>query len=150
MPEDKKTAKKGDKVKVNYTGKFDDGTVFDSSLGRGPLEFTLGRRQVIKGFEDAVDGMETGQKKTVHIPCAEAYGEHRGDLVARFRRDQFPPSIKAEVGLNLSMRQPDGGMIDVTITEVTDAVVVVDANHPLAGKDLTFELQMVAIEDSKD
>ncbi|MDA8155011.1 MAG: peptidylprolyl isomerase [Actinomycetota bacterium] len=146
MPEDKKTAKKGDKVKVNYTGKFDDGTVFDSSAGRSPLEFTLGRRQVIKGFDDAVDGMEIGQSKTVRIPSADAYGERRDDLVARFRRDQFPPSIKPEVGLNLSMRQPDGGMIDVMITEVSDAVVVVDANHPLAGKDLTFEVQLVAIE----
>ncbi|MDA8174146.1 MAG: peptidylprolyl isomerase [Nitrospiraceae bacterium] len=146
MPEDKKTAKKGDKVKVNYTGKFDDGTVFDSSAGRSPLEFTLGRRQVIKGFDDAVDGMEIGQSKTVCIPSADAYGERRDDLVARFRRDQFPPSIKPEVGLNLSMRQPDGGMIDVMITEVSDTVVVVDANHPLAGKDLTFDVQLVAIE----
>lgn len=136
----------GDSVKVHYKGTLDDGTVFDSSRGRGEtLDFTVGSTQLIKGFSDAVTGMAVGQIITVRIPSAEAYGEQRPDLVMRLPRKDFPPAITPVIGMPLNMRHPSGGVLDVVITEIGEEVVVLDANHPLAGKDLTFEIELVAI-----
>ena len=139
-------AKNGDTVQVHYTGKLADGTVFDSSVERGPLEFTLGAGQVIPGFEKAVLGMKVGDKKTVTIPVDEAYGPHRDEQVVELPREKLPSDLTPEVGQQLVMRQPDGREIAVVITEVSDETVTIDANHPLAGKDLTFELELVKIQ----
>ncbi|MDA8168120.1 MAG: peptidylprolyl isomerase [Nitrospiraceae bacterium] len=141
------TAKNGDTVKVHYTGKFDDGFVFDSSDGREPLEFTIGKHQVIKGFEEGVEGMSVGESKSIKISSDEAYGPRHENLMLRFRRDQFPPNIKPEVGLTLQLRQPDGGILDVMVTGITEEKVTLDANHPLAGKDLNFDVKLVEIKD---
>jgi len=138
-------AESGNTVKVHYTGKLDDGAVFDSSEGREPLEFSLGKQQVIPGFENAVIGMATGEKKTITIPSDEAYGAHRPDLVVDVQKDQVPPDITPEPGLQLQLRQQDGTAINVTITDVSDATITLDANHPLAGQDLTFEIELVEI-----
>jgi len=139
------TAKKGDKVKVHYTGKLTDGTVFDSSLEREPIEFELGSGQMIAGFDKAVDGMNIGDKKTAEIPSAEAYGDKRDDMMVPVPNDKVPEDIKPEVGMQLSMQQPDGQAVPVVIAEVNDDNIVLDANHPLAGKDLSFEIELVEI-----
>jgi len=138
-------AKDGDTVKVHYTGTLGDGTVFDTSAERDPLEFTLGEGQLIPGFEEAVRGMEVGQSKTVTIPVDEAYGAHLDDLVLVIAKDQLPEGLNIEVGQRLQMQQPGGAMSIVTVTEVSETTITVDANHPLAGKDLTFEIEIVAI-----
>lgn len=135
----------GDTVQVHYTGKLDDGTVFDSSANREPLEFTLGGGQVIPGFETGVLGMAPDEEKTVTIPVAEAYGEARQELIAQFPRDQFPDDFVPEVGQQLQLRQPNGQPIMVCVADVADDTVTLDANHPLAGKALTFELKLVGI-----
>ncbi len=135
----------GNTIKVHYTGRLDDGTVFDSSRDRDPLEFTIGGGGIIKGFEDGVIGMAVGDKKTIRIPSDEAYGPYRDDLVMSVNRAQFPPDIKAEKGQMLSLRHPNGQCMEVMITETTDDSVTLNANHPLAGKDLTFDLEMVEI-----
>ncbi len=140
MPE----AKKGDSVKIHYTGKFDDGEVFDSSIEREPLEFTLGEGQVIPGFDNAVEGMQTDEEKTVRIPAAEAYGEVNPNLVHDVPRDQVPDDIPLEIGLQLQVQGQGGQAFSVTVVAVDDTNVKLDANHPLAGKDLTFELQLVS------
>lgn len=140
-----KLAEDGNTVKVHYTGKLDDGTIFDSSRERGPLEFIIGNGGIIKGFENAVIGMTTGETKTVKIPSDEAYGPCREDLVVSIERAQFPPHIEAKEGLILNLRHPEGGTIEALISRVTDEAVTLDANHPLAGKDLTFELELVEI-----
>jgi peptidylprolyl isomerase len=139
-------AKNGDTVQVNYTGKLADGTVFDSSIGREPLEFTLGAGQVISGFEKAVFGMKVGEKKTVTIPADEAYGPHLDEQVAEIPREKFPEDLTLEVGQQLGVRRTDGGTSIVTIISVSDNTVMIDANHPLAGKDLTFEIELVKIK----
>jgi peptidylprolyl isomerase len=139
------TAKKGDKVKVHYTGKLTDGTVFDSSLEREPIEFELGAGQMIAGFDKAVDGMAVGDKKTADIPSAEAYGDKRDDMMVPVPHDKVPEEIKPEVGMQLSMQQPDGQALPVLVAEVNDDHIVLDANHPLAGKDLNFEIELVEI-----
>jgi FKBP-type peptidyl-prolyl cis-trans isomerase 2 len=139
-------AKNGDVVQVDYTGKLADGTVFDSSIGREPLEFTLGAGQMIPGFEKAVLGMKVGEKKTVTIPADEAYGPHRDDLILEVPREKLPSDITPEVGQQLGLRQSDGRTAIVTITSVSDNVVTIDANHFLAGKDLTFEIELVKIK----
>jgi len=138
-------AKLNDKVSVHYTGKLDDGTVFDSSVQREPLEFTVGEGQVIPGFENAVVGMETGDSKTVRIPADEAYGQRRDDMLIEVERDQFPPHIEPEVGQQLQVRQANGQPVVVSVAEVSDDNVTLDANHPLAGQDLTFEIELVHI-----
>lgn len=140
-----KKAENGDSVKVHYTGRFDDGSVFDSSRDREPLEFTLGEGHLIKGFEDAVVGMSVGETKTAKIPSKEAYGPHRDELMLRVERAEFPPNIEPTNGLILTLRQPHGGVIDVVVTEVSEDSVTLDANHPLAGKDLTFEIEMMEV-----
>jgi peptidylprolyl isomerase len=139
-------AKPGDRVKVHYTGRLDDGSVFDSSEGREPLEFEVGSGQVIAGFDEAVSGMTAGERRSVRIACEEAYGERREDLVLEVERRAFPPDIVPEVGQRLQMGQGSGQMAVVTVAEVAEENVKLDANHPLAGQDLTFDLELVAID----
>jgi len=138
-------ANEGDTVHIHYTGRLDDGTVFDSSEDRDPLSFTLGEGQVIPGFEEAVEGMEEGDSKTATIPADDAYGERREDLVLTVLRDRLPEDLEPEVGQPLQMRSGDGETFQVVITEVDDDSVEVDANHPLAGRDLTFDIELVEI-----
>jgi peptidylprolyl isomerase len=145
--------KDGDHVKVHYTGKLDDGTVFDSSecaedecgCGHGPIEFTVGSGQVIPGFEAGVMGLSEGESKTIHIPVEEAYGERREEMVAVVPRTELPPEMKPEVGQQLEVTQEDGQVFQVTITSVTDDTITIDANHPLAGQALNFDLKVVKI-----
>jgi peptidylprolyl isomerase len=137
--------KKGDRVKVHYTGKLNDGSIFDSSEGREPLEFTLGSGATIRGFENAVYGMDIGQSKTVTIPSAEAYGAYKDGLVIIFDRDQLPSGMSPRVGDQLQMQTPSGGATIVTVTATSDKNITIDANHPLAGKDLTFEIRLVEV-----
>jgi len=138
-------AKLGDTVRVHYTGKLEDGTVFDSSLDRDPVEFTLGAGQVIPGFEQAVVGMSPGESKTVEVPADQAYGPYREELVQEIDRELVPADLKLEVGQQLALRLSPGRSIRVTVTKITESKVTLDANHPLAGKDLTFDLQLVEI-----
>lgn len=138
-------AKNGDTVKVHYTGTLEDGTVFDSSKAREPLEFTLGRGQLIRGFEDAVMGMSVGETKTIKVPSDEAYGPQRDDLMLQFNRTDFPPSIEPKEGLVLNLKSPDGRVMIAEIAKISDDSVTLDANHPLAGKDLTFKIDLVEI-----
>jgi len=142
-------AKNGDSVRVHYTGRLDNGTIFDSSTDREPLEFTLGEGEVIPGFESAVVGMTPGQVKTAQIPFAQAYGAYDDDLVMVVARDQFPPTLNPEVGQQLQLRTPQGQSLVVQVTEVTDQEVTLDGNHPLAGKDLAFEIELIEIVGSK-
>ena len=138
-------AKIGDKVKVHYTGKLEDGSVFDSSEGGEPLEFTLGQGQVIPGFDQGVVGMAPGESRTLNIPVDQAYGPHRPDGVFEIDRSELPPDIPLQVGMQLQGNRQRGGPADVTVVEFDDHKVKMDANHPLAGKDLTFEIQLVEI-----
>jgi len=134
----------GDTVKVHYTGRMTDGTVFDTSVGSEPMEFTLGEGRLIPGFEQAVTGMQVGESKTVTIPVDEAYGQRRDELIFEVGRDELPADIEPEVGMQLPTSQ---GV--VTIIEVSEATVKIDANHPLAGQDLTFDIELVEIETSQ-
>ena len=139
-------AKAGDKISVHYTGKLTDGTLFDSSAERDPLEFEIGSGMVIKGFDEGVTGMIVGEKKTVHIPAAEAYGDMNPDYLAIFNKAEIPSDIPYEVGMQLNMHQDGSGQVmPVTVVEVTDTTITLDANHPLAGKDLIFDLELVSI-----
>lgn len=137
-------AKPGDTVRVHYTGRLDDGTVFDSSRDRDPLEFKLGEGQVIPGFENAVSGMAAGDEQTVKIPPDNAYGEKREDLVFAVPRDQFPPDIEPEVGQQLQVQQGDQVAV-VRVADISDEGVMLDANHPLAGKELIFDVELVEV-----
>ena len=138
-------AKENDTVKVHYTGKLKDGQVFDSSLEREPLEVTIGQGMLIPGFEKAIIGMEPNEKKTVEISKSEAYGEVHEELFHEVKKEQLPPDIKPELGMRLSSRSNDGQEHSFTITEVREDSIIVDGNHPLAGKDLIFELELVEI-----
>ena len=138
-------AKAGDTVRIHYTGTLSDGSTFDSSAGREPLEFTLGAGQVIVGFDKAVDGMATGETKTVNIPADEAYGERDPRRVQSLPRTQIPEGTPLDIGTQLQMTTQTGQAFLVTVSEVTDDEVVLDANHRLAGKDLTFEIELVEI-----
>lgn len=138
-------AKDGDTVQVHYTGRLDDNTVFDSSDGRDPLKFDVGQGKVIPGFEKGVVGMEIGDKKTITIPPEEAYGPHRDELTLTVNKGQFPENITPAVGQQLQMQQPDQSTINVVITGIEGEDVTLDANHPLAGKTLIFDLELVAI-----
>ena len=140
-------AKSGDTVLVHYTGTLDDGTVFDSSLEREPLEFTLGAQQVVPGFENGVIGMEIDETKTVNIPCENAYGPHNPQQIIEIERDQIPSEMKIEVGQQLQMSADDGQALIVTVAELSNDKVKLDANHMLAGKDLTFEIKLVSIKE---
>ena len=139
-------ANDGDTVKVHYTGTLEDGTVFDTSRGREPLEFTLGEGTIIPGFEETVKGMQVGQTKTVTIPAEEAYGPHRDELVMVIERDKLPEGLNPAIGQQLEMQQADGGTAVVVVTDVSETTITIDANHPLAGKDLTFEIELVEIK----
>jgi len=139
-------AKDGNTVKVHYTGKLDDGTIFDTSAERHPLEFTIGAGQMIPGFEEAVRGMQVRQVKTVTIPPKEAYGPHLNEMVLVVEREELPPEIHPVVGLQLQMKDENGSVRVVLVTDVSEATITVDANHPLAGKGLTFEIELVEIK----
>jgi peptidylprolyl isomerase len=139
------TAKSGDTVKVEYTGKLTDGSVFDSSLGREPLGFTLGKGQMIQGFEKAVFGMKVGQSKTVTIPSAEAYGPYYDDRVLVVNKNQIPQGMSPRVDDKLLLSQPNGQEVQVTVTAVTESTITLDANHFLASKDLVFEIKLLEI-----
>ena len=144
--EDSLMAEDGNTVKVHYTGKLEDGTVFDTSVEREPLEFTLGEGMVIPGFEEAVRNLKVGETKVITIPADEAYGQYRDDLVMTIERSQLPKDLEPEVGQRLPMQQVDGRAVIVVVSDVTETTITVDANHPLAGKDLTFEIELVEIQ----
>ena len=137
--------KNGDTVKVHYTGKLEDGSVFDSSVERDPLEVTLGEGKLIPGFEDAVIGLEVGDKTTASIASADAYGERREDLEVTVERSQLPEDIEPQVGMQLQLNQPNGQPVPVQVTKVEEENIIIDANHPLAGKDLTFDIELIEI-----
>ncbi len=139
-------AKLGDTVKVNYTGKLGDGTVFDSSVDRDPLQFSLGEGQVIAGFEEAVVGMSPGDNKSVTIPSEQAYGTYQEELVIVVDEQQIPAELSVEVGQQLQMRHSSGQMVPVLVTDIAEDKVTLDANHPLAGKDLIFDIELVNIQ----
>jgi peptidylprolyl isomerase len=139
--------KKGDKVRLHYTGTLDDGTVFDSSVEREPLEFTVGSGKIIKGFDEGVIGMTVGEKRKIHIPYAQAYGPYHEDNSWKIPRVDFPKTMEPEVGMALKMSDHDGKPMRIHITEVTPIDITVDRNHPLAGKDLNFELELLEIVD---
>ncbi|MGM0589469.1 MAG: FKBP-type peptidyl-prolyl cis-trans isomerase [Bacteroidota bacterium] len=139
------TAEQGSTVKVHYTGTLKNGQQFDSSRERDPLEFTLGEGKLIPGFEEAVTGMEVGDVESITIPAKEAYGERRDDLVVEVSKEELPQNAEPEVGMQLELKNQDGQAIPVQITEIKDEVVVLDANHPLAGKDLNFEIELLEI-----
>lgn len=138
-------AKKGDKVKVHYTGKLKDDVVFDSSKGKDPLEFMIGQKSVIPGFEEAVIGMNPGDKTSVHIVSDQAYGPRKENLVVETDRSQIPADIKLEVGMRLESVDETGKRFPVTIVNLTDEKITLDANHPLAGQDLYFDIELVEI-----
>lgn len=140
--------KDGDKVKVHYHGKLRSGETFDSSEGREPLEFTVGGGQVIKGFDDGVKGMKVGDKKTVEIEVTDAYGAKNEEMVVEFPKDQFPPDLNPEVGMQLMMSNGNGQQFPVVIKEVREQSVVLDANHPLAGEELIFDIELVEIANA--
>jgi len=137
--------KSGDTVAVHYTGKLEDGSVFDSSREREPLEFVLGEQNVIPGFEKMVLGMTTGETKTTTIPAADAYGEHRPEMIVQFERDKIPPDMDVQIGQELQVQTTSGQALPARVVDASDAGVTLDANHPLAGKDLTFDIELVEI-----
>ena len=135
----------GKTVKVHYKGTLNDGTVFDSSEGRGPIEFEIGAGTVIPGFETTVAEMAVDETKSVTIPCAEAYGDVNENMVGQIPRDHLPDDIEPEVGMVLSMQSPDGEEMPVRVIELDEEHLTLDANHPLAGQDLTFELTLLEV-----
>ncbi len=137
--------KRGDSIKVHYTGSLNDGTVFDSSEGKDPLEFTVGSGQVIAGFDEAVIGMTNGQSKVVHIPADKAYGARNEQMVITAPLEHVPPGLDLELGMRLEMGGANGELIRVVVTEISDSQVTLDANPPLAGEDLTFAIELVDI-----
>lgn len=138
-------AKNGDKVKVHYTGKLEDGTVFDTSLEREPLQFTLGETQVLPGFQEAIIGMSPGESKMEKIPAEKAYGAPKEELIFKVEKNRLPSEVKPEVGQMLEVQKSDGQRIPVVVTEISDKDVTLDANYPLAGKDLLFHIKLVDI-----
>ncbi|MGB3315806.1 MAG: peptidylprolyl isomerase [Albidovulum sp.] len=137
--------KTGDTVRIHYTGILDDGTRFDSSEGRDPLQFEVGSGQIIPGLDEALPGMVVGDKKTVNVPAEAAYGPVDPNARQEVPREQIPADIPLDPGTQLQMRTPDGRAMPVTVAEVTETVVTLDANHPLAGKDLTFDIELVSV-----
>ncbi|MBN1176814.1 MAG: peptidylprolyl isomerase [Dehalococcoidales bacterium] len=138
-------AKTGDTVKVHYTGKLKDGTVFDSSADREPLEFKIGERQLIPDFEEAVVGMEPGESKSIEIAAENAYGPHNKDMVMVVERKDIPEGLDPQVNQRLQVQQQSGQSFVVTVTDVSEASITLDGNHPLAGKDLAFDIQLTEI-----
>jgi peptidylprolyl isomerase len=141
-------AKQGDVVRVHYTGTLTDGTQFDSSVGREPLEFTVGAGQMIKGFDSGVVGMNVGEKKTLNIPAHEAYGERDDQAIIEFPATNVPADMKLEPGMQLTLRNQYGQPVPVVVMEVRADVIVMDANHMLAGKELVFEVELVEIVEA--
>ncbi len=137
--------KSGDTIKVHYHGTLTDGSIFDSSNGREPLEFEVGSGMVIEGFDNGVLGMSIGEKKTITIPAEQAYGNPREDMFMEFPLDRFPADMVPEIGMQLNMSNNEGDQFPVAIVEIADEYVVLDGNHPLAGKDLIFDLDLVEI-----
>ena len=137
--------KKGDTVKVHYTGTLQDGSVFDSSRNREPLEFKIGSGSLIPGFEKAVLGLSIGESTKVDIPSGEAYGEVRDEMIISVEREKLPADIDPQVGMQLQVQQPNGQAMPVVISEVNDTHITIDANHPLAGRDLTFEIELLEV-----
>lgn len=142
-------AKPGDNVKIHYDGSLDDGTRFDSSAGRDPLEFTLGSGQVIPGFDNAVAGMAVGEKKSIRIPSEEAYGEHSDELIQQVPKNALPEELEVSVGMPLQATGPDGEVVNMMVIEINDDSIQVDANHPLAGKTLNFDIELVELDVDK-
>jgi len=140
--------KKGDTIKVHYHGKLTDGTTFDSSAGREPLEFEVGGGMVIGGFDNGVMGMTIGEKKTISIPADDAYGQKQEEMIMEFPKDRFPEDMVPEVGMQLNMSNGAGQNFPVVIVDVQETVVILDANHPLAGQDLIFDLELVEIKSA--
>ena len=147
-------AKEGDRVRVHYTGRLDDGSVFDSSEcsddecgcdQHGPMEFTIGAGEVIPGFEKGVLGLEVGEAKTVHIPVEEAYGERIEEMVAEVPRADLPPEMNPELGQQLEVTQEDGQIFQVLVTDMNEETITIDANHPLAGQALNFDIRLIEI-----
>lgn len=138
-------ARKGDTVSVHYTGRLEDGTVFDTTAGRDPLVFTMGNEETIPGFEEAVSGMKPGELKRVRVPAKKAYGPRREEMLMRLKRDQLPEELEPQIGERLQLNQQDGFAMVVTITDIAGSCVTVDANHPLAGKDLVFDIRLVKV-----
>ncbi len=140
--------KAGDTVRIHYTGTLTTGETFDSSEGRDPLEFVVGSGQIIPGLDKAIPGMAVGDKKTVEVPCAEAYGEARDEAIQAIPRSEIPDHIPTEPGTQLQMQSPDGQVIPVVVVDVNEESVILDANHPLSGKDLIFAIELVEIQAS--
>jgi peptidylprolyl isomerase len=140
-----KQAQNGDTVRIHYTGTLDDGTQFDSSAGREPIEFTLGEQSVITGFEAGVKGMQVGEQKTIHIPAEEAYGTRNEALVEEVPRQHFPEDMELQVGLQLQAQSPNGEHFNVVVTALSEETATLDGNHPLAGEALNFDLELVDI-----
>ncbi|MGZ8540611.1 MAG: FKBP-type peptidyl-prolyl cis-trans isomerase [Chitinophagaceae bacterium] len=137
--------KSGDKIKVHYHGRLTSGETFDKSEGRDPLEFEVGSGMVIKGFDEGVAGMSVGDKKTINIPFNEAYGAKNPDMIIDMPKDRFPTDMEIEVGMPLAMSDGQGNQHQVVIVEIKEDIVILDANHPLAGQDLIFDLELVDI-----
>lgn len=142
----KSTAGQGDTVTVHYKGTLDDGSIFDSSEGSDPIEFTIGAHEVIDGFENAIIGMAAGEKKTENIPAGQAYGDREDQLVFHVPRSSLQGSVEVEVGDYVQVTLPDGKAASMQVVGLDEEAVTLDANHPLAGKTLTFELELVAIK----
>ena len=138
-------SKQGDTVQIHYTCKLDDGTVFDTSRERHPLRFTIGNGQVIAGFDQAALGMNAGESRTSKLPVELAYGPRRNELVVTMNRDQLPPDVVPRVGQRLELTQADDKVVLATVTDMTESTLTLDANHPLAGKALTFDIELIAI-----
>jgi len=137
--------KMNDRVALHYTGSFTDGAVFDSSIDQEPFEFTVGQGMVISGLENGIFGMREGESKTLHIPAEEAYGLHTQDLLTVIERSKMPANIDLKIGMTLHARSPDGGAANVIVRDVNDENVTLDFNHPLAGKELIFEVKLIKI-----
>ncbi|MCB1829697.1 MAG: peptidylprolyl isomerase [Chromatiaceae bacterium] len=142
-------AKHGDNVKIHYDGSLDDGTRFDSSMGRDPLAFTLGSGQVIPGFDSAVAGMAVGERKSVRIPSEQAYGEHSDELVQHLPKSALPEGLEVTVGMPLQASGPEGEVVSMMVIGVAEDSIQVDANHPLAGRALNFDIELVALDTAE-
>ncbi len=135
----------GDTVRFHFTGELEDGSQFESSVGQDPIEVKIGSNEFLAGVEHALVGMAPGDTKTVVVPAADAFGPHRPELIDKVERVRFPPDFELAIGKTLSATDSDGEKIEVVVLELSDTTVMLDANHPLAGKDLTFELQLIEI-----
>jgi len=146
IPSNMTSTKSGDSIKIHYTGTFDDGTVFDSSMSGDPIAITIGNGEVIPSFEKALEGMTIGEKKSIHIPAADAYGEYHPEYVQEFDRSEINADGELKVGTEINAKTPEGHSFVLIVTAVNGDKITVDGNHPMAGKDLNFELELMAID----